>query len=86
MTGIILALYSEVDILGMLNSLITNQALEDFINSVELSLEDRDFLLSKLPELDREDRIKLFDTIGDIAFLDGQEREAIKKFRKFQGE
>ena len=44
----------------MANVLIYDKSLKDFIEKVGLASEDRDDLLLKMPQMDKEERIKLF--------------------------
>ena len=67
----------------MAYSLLNNQSLEKFIQKVKLDKERKDFLLSKLAEMDLEERIALFRTLKEIYLLDLEEKEAIERLRKF---
>lgn len=63
--------------------LLNNQSLEKFIQGVEISQEKKDFLISKLPEMDLEERMALFKTLTKIYLLDLEEKEAIARLKKF---
>lgn len=66
----------------MNNPFITNDALTDFIKGVNLEEKDRSFLLSRLDQMDEEERTKLFNTLLEIYFIDQEEKRAIKKIRE----
>lgn len=62
---------------------LTNEALKDFIEELKISRERKDFLISKVPQLDLKERINLFDTLKEIHFLDLEEEEAISRVEKY---
>lgn len=62
---------------------LTNKALESFIAKIRFSKERKDFLLSKIPQMDREERLKLFETLTKIFLLDLEEKRAIKRIKKY---
>ncbi|MFH1657090.1 MAG: hypothetical protein ABH919_01365 [bacterium] len=67
----------------MTNSLIYDESLKNFIENIGLASEDKDDLLSKMPQMDEEERTKLFKTLTKIYLLDLEEEEAKQKIRKF---
>ncbi len=67
----------------MANVLIYDKSLKDFIEKVGLASEDRDDLLLKMPQMDKEERIKLFKTLTQIYLLDLEERKVKEKIKKF---
>ncbi len=67
----------------MNNLLFNNESLKNFIEGVNLSKDRKDFLISKLPEMDLEERQKLFKVLSKIYLLDLEEKEAIEKVKKF---
>ncbi len=66
----------------MINPLLSNNTLIKFVQSVNIKEERKDFLISKIPELDEEERISLFKTLTNIYFLDQEEKEAIDEIKK----
>jgi len=67
----------------MANPFLANASLEKFIKDTKLSDQDKDFLLSKLPELDEEQRIKLFGLLKNIYFVDLEEKQSIENLKKY---
>jgi len=67
----------------MVNPFLTNNALRKFVEGVKINQERKSFLLSKIPQLDEEERIKLFTLLKEIYLLDLEEEKAIKKVKKF---
>lgn len=61
---------------------LTNDALKRFIEELKISREIKDSLLSKVNQLDLEERVKLFDTLKEVYFLDLEEKEAIARVKK----
>ena len=67
----------------MANTLLKNGSLKKFIQSVNINEEKKKFLTSKVPEMDLEEREKLFKALTEIYLLDLEEKEAIEKVKKF---
>ena len=67
----------------MNNLLFNNESLTNFTQRLKISQEKKDFLLSKVPQLDLEERIALFKTLTKIYLLDLEEKKAIERVRKF---
>lgn len=63
--------------------LLNNQSLEKFIQKVKIKSEEKEFLLSKLPEMDLEERVALFKTLIEIYLLDLEEKETIERLKRF---
>jgi len=63
--------------------LINNESLKKFIQGVKISQERKDFLLSKLPEMDFDERKALFEALTKIYLLDLEEEKAIARVKKF---
>ena len=66
----------------MTNLLINNSGLTKSIEEANIEQADKDFLLSKLPEMDEKTRISLFKTLGEIYLLDKEEEQAKEKIKK----
>lgn len=66
----------------MANPLINNESLKNFIWKVRLAQDKKDFLASKIPELDLEERKKLFFTLTEIYLLDLEEDKAVERINK----
>lgn len=64
-------------------SLINDGSLKKFIQGIKISQERKDFLLSKLPQMDFDERKALFKTLTEIHLLDLEEKEAIERIEKF---
>ena len=67
----------------MANRLINASGLIKSIEEANIEQADKDFLLSKLPDMDEETRISLFKTLGEICFLDMEEEQAKERIRKY---
>ncbi len=67
----------------MSNSLINNAGLKKSIEQANIEQSDKDFMLAKLPNMDKESRISLFKMLTDIYLLDLEEAEAKERVRKF---
>lgn len=64
--------------------LITDATLKKFIQKVRIDKKDKDFLISKLPEMDFEERRALFETLMKIHILDLEEEKAIARIEEFK--
>ncbi len=67
----------------MKNPFLNNKSLAKFINAVGIRKEHKTFLLSILPNLDLESRLKLFNALKEIFLLDLEENEVLNNLRKF---
>lgn len=67
----------------MVNPFLTNNALKEFIEGLKIRKEQKEFLISKIPELDEEERINLFNMAKEIYLLDLEEEKAIERIKKF---
>jgi hypothetical protein len=65
----------------MTNQLLLNDNLKAFIEKLNISQEQKDALLAKVPLLNKEDRIKLFSTLGEIYILNLEEKETLAKIQ-----
>ena len=66
----------------MTNPFITNSALKKLIEKLGINQEKKDILLEKLPQLDEEERLRLFETLKNIFFLNLEEKRAIEEIKK----
>ncbi|MCK4453746.1 hypothetical protein KAU51_00100 [Candidatus Parcubacteria bacterium] len=67
----------------MINPFITNPALRGLIKKLKIDSERKTALLEKLPRLDEEERLKLFETLKKIFLLDLEEKRAIERIKKY---
>lgn len=67
----------------MAETFLSNASLEKFINDVRLSKERKKELISKLPEMDRGERVALLSALKDVYLLDLEEKEALERVEKF---
>jgi hypothetical protein len=65
----------------MANPFLTDKNLKNFIESLKLSGEQKNFLLDELPQLDDEERLELLDTLKDVYLLNREEADAIQKIK-----
>lgn len=66
------------------NPLLTNPAFEGMINDSKLKDESKKLLLSKLPDLDEEQRLELLDFLATMSFLDEEKEEVKARVKKFE--
>lgn len=60
-----------------------NAFLKSFIEKVKISQERKNFLLSKLPQMEKEERLKLFNVLVEIFLLDLKEKKEIERIKKY---
>ena len=63
--------------------LLHNKSLIKFVQLLGISEDRKELLISKIPELDLEQRKKLFKTLIDVYRLDIKEKEAIERIEKY---
>lgn len=66
----------------MTNHLISSENLTQSIQGAKISQADKDFLLSKLPEMNEKARIALFKTLSEIFLLGLEEKRAKERIKK----
>ena len=65
----------------MINQLLLNDNLKGFIESLDIDQGQKNDLFLKIPQLDKEERVKLLDTLSQIYLLDEEEKETIENIR-----
>lgn len=65
----------------MANQLLLNDNLKSFIEKLDISQEKKDSLLSKIPQLNKQERLELLTVLGDIYLLNSEEKETIEKLK-----
>jgi len=65
----------------MANQLLLNENLKNFIEKLDIDKEQKDALIFKIPNLDKEERLKLLATLGEIYLLDSEEKEILEKLK-----
>lgn len=63
----------------MVNVLLYNQNLIELVEILNIKQEQKDSLVSKIPQLDEEERWKLLEILTKILLLDLEEKKVIKK-------
>ncbi len=66
----------------MTNLFLTNENLKKTIQEAKISQDQKDILISKLPGLDEEERLRLLDVLKETFFLDSEKDETIKKIEE----
>lgn len=66
----------------MANPFLTNNTLSNFVKNLKISEKKKSFLLSKIPQLNKEERIGLLKTLIEIYFLDLEEARVIARVKK----
>jgi len=69
----------------MVNPLLTNESLKAFIEKLNLTQEQKQFLSSQVEELGEEGRKELLNLLIELYFVDREEKEALEKLKKFKG-
>jgi len=65
----------------MENLLLTDENLKGMITLAKISQAQKDQLISKLPELDEDDRLKLLNMLKNVFLLDKEKEEKIQNVR-----
>ena len=60
-----------------------NDNLKDFVKNLKIGPEQKKYLISKIPEMDLGERIRLFKTLTKVYLLDLEEAEAIERIDEF---
>jgi len=66
----------------MVNPILDNDNLKNFIMSLKISPEQEKFLLDELPQMDAKERLELLDTLKDVCLLNEEENQALKKIKE----
>jgi len=66
----------------MANQLLNDETLTEFIGIVGIDSNQKDYLISRLPEMDGDERLKLFNVLKEIYLLDIEEKDAIERVKK----
>ena len=67
----------------MAPTFLTNQTLKSFLLKSNFSQKTKEILASKIPEMGTLEREKLFEILLKAYFLEKEEKEAIKKIKRF---
>ncbi|MCX6718192.1 MAG: hypothetical protein NTY81_01120 [Candidatus Staskawiczbacteria bacterium] len=65
----------------MVNPILNNDNLKNFIETLKIDEGQKKVLLDKLPQMDGQERIELLKTLKDIYLLNEEEAQAIKKIK-----
>ena len=65
------------------NILFYNDSLKKFVESMKINSKQKEFLLSRIPEMNSKERENLFKTLTKVYFLDQKKAEAIERVEKF---
>jgi len=65
----------------MANQLLNDETLKGFIEIIEIGAEQKAFLLDRLPEMDADERLKLFNVLKDVYLLDIEEKDAVARVK-----
>ena len=63
-------------------TILSDESLEKFVSELNLSVENKNFLLEKIPHLDLEQRKFLFRLLFQIYLLDLEEKAVLSKIKK----
>ena len=63
-------------------TILSDESLEKFVSELNLSVENKNFLLEKIPHLDLEQRKFLFRLLFQIYLLDLEEKAVLSRIKK----
>lgn len=66
----------------MIHPFLTNQTLERLIKMVSMDEKIRKEFLDLLPSMDKEDRIRLLDTLKNVILLQKEKEAVVKRIKK----
>lgn len=64
------------------NALIKNKGLQALVKSLKIDKDQESFLLEKIPQMDKEERVSLFKTLMEVHLLNMEEKESLERLRK----
>lgn len=62
---------------------ISDEAIKILMDSVKMKQEDKDYFLDSLPELDDEDKERLYDMLSRVSAREIMKEEALADIRKY---
>lgn len=62
---------------------ISDEAIKILMDSVKMKQEDKDYFLESLPELDDEDKERLYDMLRRVSTREVMKEEALADIRKY---
>ena len=62
---------------------ISDEAIKILMDSVKMKQEDKDYFLESLPELDDEDKERLYDMLRRVSAREVMKEEALADIRKY---
>ena len=66
------------------NPILTNAAFGGMIEESKLKPESKELLISKLPDLDEEQRLELLDFLMTMSFLEDEREEVKARVKRFE--
>lgn len=63
------------------NPLLTVLSLKKFIEDVKITREQKDYLISELSDMNKEEKLMMFDLLKKISLLDLEENKALAKIK-----
>ncbi len=63
-------------------TILSDESLEKFVSELNISVENKNFLLERIPHLDLEQRKFLFRLLFQIYLLDLEEKAVLSSIRK----
>lgn len=52
------------------------------VKSLKIDKDQESFLLEKIPQMDKEERVSLFKTLAEVYLLNMEEKESLERLRK----
>ena len=62
-------------------SFLSNNNLEALITKLNISKEQRSFLMYELPKMNKAERLELFSMLRNVCFLEAEKKQTIKKIK-----
>ncbi|OGZ78151.1 MAG: hypothetical protein A2528_03505 [Candidatus Staskawiczbacteria bacterium RIFOXYD2_FULL_37_9] len=66
----------------MAKSFLSNKNFQEFISKLNISEADKNILTSKVPQMDKEERLQILEVLKNIYLLDLEQTQALEKIQK----
>lgn len=63
------------------NTILSNNSLKSFIESLRIISEQKKFLLDELPKMDKKERVELLEMLANVYALNQEEDETLKRLK-----
>jgi len=66
----------------MAKSFLSNKNFQEVISKLNISEADKNILTSKVPQMDKEERLQILEVLKNIYLLDLEQTQALEKIQK----